>query len=352
MLSNVNALMELSFKSVLDALPCYIVIVDPNFNVLYANQRLINDFGDAGDKTCHVLFKDLPEPCTDCLVAQTIQDKQIHVGEGSLNLQRGGQTDIIICTSPLLDILGNVFAVIKIAFSVDQIKEVQQELIFLGQSMALLSHDIKNILEGLQGGAYVVDEGIKDNDMALAGKGWQVVKKNIFDISRITQNILFSTKKRAPENKAFSILSVVKDIVVQYQAKAETMDIQLQYEVNSALPPVKMDQISIIRMLGNLVWNAIEACDKDQKKVSHLVHIRSDFYDKNHFMFEVEDNGKGMDEDTMENVFNEFFTTKGNSGTGLGLVVVDRIIKQHDGKIDILTKLGVGSLFRVIFRLS
>ena len=46
------------------------------------------------------------------------------------------------------------------------------------------------------------------------------------------------------------------------------------------------------------------------------------------------------------------FTTKGNTGTGLGLVVVDRIIKQHDGKIDILTKLGVGSLFRVIFRLT
>jgi len=68
-------------------------------------------------------------------------------------------------------------------------------------------------------------------------------------------------------------------------------------------------------------------------------------------MFEVEDDGNGIDDNTRENLFKEFFTTKGNAGTGLGLVVVDRIVKQHNGKIDILTKKGTGSLFRIIFRL-
>jgi signal transduction histidine kinase len=68
-------------------------------------------------------------------------------------------------------------------------------------------------------------------------------------------------------------------------------------------------------------------------------------------MFEIEDNAEGMDEMTQENLFKEFYSTKGDKGTGLGLLLVDRIVRNHNGKIEILTKAGTGSLFRTIFRL-
>ena len=67
-------------------------------------------------------------------------------------------------------------------------------------------------------------------------------------------------------------------------------------------------------------------------------------------MFEVEDNAGGMDKSTEENLFEEFFSNKGDSGTGLGLMVVDRIVKNHKGKIEVLTKPEIGSLFRTIFK--
>ena len=104
-------------------------------------------------------------------------------------------------------------------------------------------------------------------------------------------------------------------------------------------------------MLSNLIWNALEACDKDQQKASRSIIVRADFYDKNHYMFEVEDNADGMDESTQENLFKEFFSTKGDTGTGLGLLVVDRIVRNHKGKIEVLSKSGVGSLFRTIFQI-
>ena len=69
-------------------------------------------------------------------------------------------------------------------------------------------------------------------------------------------------------------------------------------------------------------------------------------------MFEVEDNANGMDKNTRENLFKEFFSSKGDTGTGLGLMVVERIVNNHKGKIEILTKPDQGSLFRVIFRLD
>jgi signal transduction histidine kinase len=67
-------------------------------------------------------------------------------------------------------------------------------------------------------------------------------------------------------------------------------------------------------------------------------------------MFEVEDNAGGMDKSTEENLFREFFSSKGDTGTGLGLMVVDRIVKNHKGKIEVLTKPRIGSLFRAIFK--
>jgi signal transduction histidine kinase len=76
-----------------------------------------------------------------------------------------------------------------------------------------------------------------------------------------------------------------------------------------------------------------------------------DFYDNFHYIFEVEDNAQGMDKETEKHIFQEFFSSKGDSGTGLGLMVVDRIVKNHNGKIEVLTKKEKGSLFRVIFRL-
>jgi nitrogen-specific signal transduction histidine kinase len=70
-----------------------------------------------------------------------------------------------------------VEAVIEMSTNITEVKKGQKELKTLGQSIALLSHGIKNILEGLEGVAYAVDEGLRDNDMHLARKGWNTVKK-------------------------------------------------------------------------------------------------------------------------------------------------------------------------------
>jgi signal transduction histidine kinase len=205
------------------------------------------------------------------------------------------------------------------------------------------------MLEGLEGGAYVVDEGIKDNDWALANKGWHIVKKNITEISRVTQNILYSSKKRTPQFQKAKPSEVARRTVALYQEKASAMAVQLISQLNPTLPQTTMDASSITRMLSNLIWNALEACEKDQRKASNSVFIRADYYNKNHWMFEVEDNADGMDKETEANLFEEFFSTKGDKGTGLGLMVVDRIVRNHKGKIEMLTRPGIGSLFRTIF---
>ncbi|MCD6298567.1 MAG: PAS domain-containing protein, partial [Deltaproteobacteria bacterium] len=283
----------LGFRSIIDLLPAYLSIQDHSMHILFANQTFKYDFGEGIGKLCHEVYKGSPEKCKDCPVQKTFNDKKVHISEETVQLSTGEMADMIVYSSPLEDTSGNVVAVIEMSTNITKIKEMQKELKNLGQSIAILSHDIKNILEGLQGGAYVVDEGIKDGDM----------------------------------------------------------DISLKYETNQALPFVKLDPLSIRRMLENFIWNALEACKKDKAKHFHTVVVRADFHDRFHLKFEVEDDGVGMDEKTRANIFDEFYSTKGSDGTGLGLLVADRVIKEHRGKVDILTAQGKGSTFRVIFKL-
>ena len=340
---------DLTFKSVLDALPCYLTIQDANLNILFVNQTFKNDFGDGVGQHCYQVFQGTEHKCRKCPVQNTFTDKKVHIAEETILLRDGSVNQMIVYSAPLFNLTGNVSAVIKLLTNVNMIKDVHKELVTLGQSFAVLTHDLKNMLEGLEGGAYVVDEGIKDRDWKLAGKGWHIVKKNITEISRVTQNILYSSKKRTPQFHKAKPSEVARHTVQLYQEKAAAMAIQLISLLNPTLPQTTMDASSITRMLSNLIWNALEACEKDQRNASHAVFIRADYYDKNHWMFEVEDNADGMDENTEENLFEEFFSTKGDKGTGLGLMVVDRIVRNHKGKIEILTRPGIGSLFRTIF---
>lgn len=342
---------DLTFKSVLDALPCYLTIQDANLNILFVNQTFMNDFGNGIGKSCYHVFHGSEHKCSECPVQKTFADKQVHVAEETILLKDGKLNQMIVYSAPLFDIFGNVSAVIKLLTNVNMIKEVQKELVTIGQSFALLTHDIKNVLEGLEGGAYVVDEGLKDRDWELTARGWQIVGKNVAEISRVTQNVLFSAKNRTPELQKVKPGDVARRAVELFHEKAGTLEIQLNTQLNPSLPHTTLDTQSIVRMLSNLIWNALEACDKDGLKPSHSVIVRADYYDKMHFMFEIEDNAEGMDATTQENLFKEFYSTKGDKGTGLGLLVVDRIVRNHQGKIEILTKPGTGSLFRTIFKI-
>jgi signal transduction histidine kinase len=228
----------------------------------------------------------------------------------------------------------------------------RKELITLGQSIALLSHGIKNILEGLQGGAYVVDQGFKDGDLELAQKGWGIVNKNIFDITDVVQNILYSSKNRPLKYESVRPGEIMEDSVQLFREKAAAMNIQLEQQINPGVPEVRLDAASIRRMLHNLLWNALEACHQDRAKNKHTVIAKSDHFDENHFLFEVTDNGIGMDNSTRRSILEEFFSTKGSGGTGLGLAVVEKVVNKHGGRIEVNSAPETGTTFRIILKLN
>lgn len=351
-LSSEDRLQDLTFKSIIDALPCYLMIQNRDFHILFANHGFLKDFGsDVRGKTCYAVLKGVQHECSECPVKETFTDKGFHVSEETIYLNDGRIMEMLAFSAPLFDVVGDVMASIKLLADVESIKSMHRELVALGQSIAFLSHDIKNILENLHGGVYVVDEAIQEKNWTLSLQGWDVVKRNISEITRISQNILFSAKDRQPVLQDVSPEDLARQAGQLFADKAQSQGVQLLLQINPDIPNQKMDPASISRMLGNLIWNALQACQKDRGKTLHQVFVRLDLYDDSHFMFEIEDNAGGMDRQTHDNLFKEFFSTKGHAGTGLGLMLVKRIVRNHHGKIEVLTKPGRGSLFRIIFRL-
>lgn len=341
-------LSELGYKAILDLLPCYLSIQDPSFHIVQTNQTFRNDFGEGIGRKCYEVYKKSPTRCPSCPVRQTFEDKKVHMSEETARLDSGEMIQMIVYSSPILDAMGNVVAAMELSTDIGRVKEIQEELALLGQSVAVLSHDIKNILEGLQGGAYVVDEAVKDQDQDLMKKGWAVVKKNIYEITWLVQNILYFSKKRKPSYEAIALEGALMETVGAFYEKAESTDCRLRAQVNPVLPMVLMDPGAIRRMVNNLVSNAMAACARDKGNSPHNIVLRADYFDQSHFMLEVEDDGVGMDEATCERLFNRFFSTKGVDGTGLGLIVVHEIVEEHGGKIEVLSAPGKGSLFRII----
>ena len=342
----------LNANQLIDLLPSSISIQDSELRILFYNQNFKKNFGDAIGKLCYRVYKGRDNVCSFCPVAESFQDRRIHIREETVTLLNGNRCQMLVQTSPIVDSRGDVAAVIDMVTDITQVKTDQKELAGLGQSMAVLSHSIKNILEGLQGGAYVVDEGIKDADLGLVKKGWNIVNKNILDVSDFVKNILYSSKHRRPKFEMVSPGQLAGDSVALFREKGVGLNIRLRKQVNPYLPEVSVDITGVRRVLNNLIWNAMEACMNDKQKKRHFVSVKADFYDDDHFMFEIADNGIGMDESTRQKIFNEFFSTKGSGGTGLGLSVVEKIVNMHGGKIEVSSAQGKGTKFRVILRLK
>ena len=347
-----NAIPGLNLNNLVDHLPCYVSIQDRDLQILYVNENFKKDFGDGVGKKCHTIYKSSTDICPNCPVLKTFEDRLSHIAEETVQLANGKICQILIQTSPIFNDNGDVTAVIEMATNITQVKIDQKELVTLGQSIALLSHGLKNILEGLQGGVYVVDEAFKDEDMALARKGWQIVSKNIYGVADFVKNILYSSKNRPLKYDLVSPGQLVKDSLTLFKERAAGMQIQLRHQINPRIPNVQLDVASISRMLDNLIWNALEACLNDKQNKNHFVSVKTDFFDDDHFMFEITDNGTGIDEKTQRNIFEEFFSTKGSAGTGLGLAVVEKIVNKHGGRIEVTSTPGKGTKFKVILRIQ
>lgn len=222
-----------------------------------------------------------------------------------------------------------------------------ERLAAIGQTIATLSHHIKNILQGIRGGSYLIEEGLKGSEFGLVAKGWSIVDKNQEKISNLVMDMLSFSKEREPEMVPADIRSVVEDVVELMQSRAADAHVELAYQPTAALPLFTFDPDAMHRAVLNVVTNAIDACENAEQG---RVTIRASYAaDEQRVYVDVEDNGEGIEPDDLKKIFSVFQSRKGSRGTGLGLPVSQKILHEHEGDILVQSELGKGSLFRLYF---
>jgi len=335
-----------------DLVPSAISIQDRNYRVRRVNAAFRRTFGDRVGDHCFAVYKGRSMVCLDCPMARTFSDGGIHSTEEVVQTASGEVLHVTVQTSPVLGSDGTVAGGMEVLTDLSPSSSARQELILLGQAMAGMAHYIKNLLTGLEGGVFVVEEALREGDQNLLDEGWEMVRRNVKRVMRLSRDQLYCSRDRLPKMQLADINTVVCEAAELYRARAERDGIELFVELDGRIGEGWIDPEGFNNLLTNLLSNALDACRFDTGKSHHWVGVKTFLESGGQLHLEVSDNGQGIPEKLCGAVFSEMFTTKGGGGTGLGLLVVYRVVCAHNGRITVLSGDGVGAVFTVILPLA
>ena len=224
--------------------------------------------------------------------------------------------------------------------------ELQSHLSSLGLMIGSISHGIKGLLTGLDGGMYLLDSGFAKENQDRIKEGWEIVQLMVEKIRKLIQDILFYAKERDLKWERIDALRFADELAMVVESKLKGLDIEFVKDFDARIGKFEVDAGYVHSALINILENAVDACTREKAKKSHKV-IFGVRQDRKNIIFDVSDNGIGMDRETREKIFTPFFSSKREKGTGLGLFISNKIIEQHGGLIDVKSTVGEGTLFSI-----
>ena len=225
-----------------------------------------------------------------------------------------------------------------------------ERLAAVGQTIATLSHHIKNILQGIRGGSYLIEMGLGQHDEEVVRKGWKMVERNQNKISSLVMDMLTFSKEREPEPVPSDLNTVTAEVMELMQSRAQELNVHLEYHPIANMPMATFDPEALHRAILNVLTNAIDACI--EREGGRVIVTTDHASEDGMFRVTVEDNGGGIPPEDIDRIFTPFVSNKGSRGTGLGLPVSQKILKEHGGQIRVESTPDVGSRFTLEFPAS
>ena len=223
-----------------------------------------------------------------------------------------------------------------------------ERLAAVGETVAGLSHTIKNITGGLDGGMFVLGKGIELEDAAYLKQGWELVRGNVDRIKTLSLDLLNFAKTDRLEYRQVDPEQPAREVFDLMRSRARDHGMELILDVAAGLATTQMDPVGIHQCLLNLVTNAIDACvDTEPGDGAQRITLSVRPLADGGISYQVADTCCGMDERTKARLFQRFFSTKGERGTGIGLMLTRTIVHRHNGTIDVTSQPGRGACFTI-----
>jgi PAS domain S-box-containing protein len=329
-----------------EEVPCFISIQDKDLKIIEANRMHREAFGTSFGSMCYKVYKHRNTKCEPCIIQQAFKDGKIHTQEEVVTSQDNRRMNVMVYAAPIKDGNGTVEHVIEMSTDITEIRQLQDKLTSVGLLIGSISHGIKGLLNGLDGGIYLVNTGLKKDDRKRIDQGWEIASRNIRRIRSMVMDILYYAKDREPQWEDIPIKDLMEEVCENFGDRAKRNNIDYICEIDPEAEKLEADRNALRSLLINLLDNSLDACRIDTKKKIHTVTLKVG-QNPEQIIFNVSDNGIGMDQETREKAFSMFFSSKGAGGTGLGLFIANKIAEAHGGSINIDSEEGKGSEFTV-----
>ncbi len=334
------------YRTLFESVPCFVSMQDRDLNIIEANRMHREAFGSGLGQKCYEVYKHRIEECTPCVVRETFQDGEVHLHEEVVTDRQGNRMNVMVYTGPIYNEAGEIDSVIEVSADITQIRQLQSQLTSIGMLISTISHGIKGLITGLDGGAYLVNSGLKKDNRERVLRGWDMVQRNMGRIRSMVFDLLYYAKERDLEVERVDAVAIAEDVAKVFETRSATLNVDFQTGFHGETGMFEVDPKAIHAMLTNLLENAFDACRTDRDKEEHEIGFNT-YRENDSVIFRISDNGIGMDRETKEKVFSLFFSSKGTEGTGLGLFIANKIAMKHGGKIDIDSSPGRGTCFWV-----
>ena len=328
-------------RTLLNSLPLVIFLIDSDFKVTALNNMYKQIFGDHTGHHCYQIDRDYDSPCEGCPAFRAFHDHSIVKVEIDYFDKEGHEKSTLVWASPVSD---DSKEVMVICADVSMVKGINDNLSSLGLMIGSVSHGIKGMLTGLDGGVYVLDSALKKHDEQQAEKGLDMARTVTARMKNMVLDILFHSKNRNLNKEGINARSFMNDIVKIMDLTTKADGILLYQHLNADDFMFMADASVLTPALINVLENAIEACSADNNKNKPEIHF-SMAYDVDHVKIEISDNGVGIDQAEIGTIFRLFQSGKGLKGTGLGLFITEKAVRQHGGTIRVESNKGVGTKF-------
>lgn len=344
-------------RALFDSIPMSMYIVDKKFHLIAVNMNRANRINAAPSelvgRRCYEALYHNTDICSDCKVIDSL-----YGGKNTTRSKRQWQEDDQpleweINTFPIYDDANLVTQAIVLEQDVTEKRRLEaslaqsEKLAAVGQLAAGLAHEINNPLTAIIANTQLLQRELQaDADImemidliARAGQRAAQVVRNLLDMARKEEYIFEPVDLDQTLQKAFSLIH--HEIV--------SRSIKLLYEPADELPKILASKDHLQGVWVNLLTNAIDSFEgSDHREIRVATTLQN-----NEVRVIFMDNGKGIPSEKLNRIFEPFYTTKApGRGTGLGLSLCHRIIKQHGGNIHVDSEVGVGTIFTVVLPIN
>jgi signal transduction histidine kinase len=222
-----------------------------------------------------------------------------------------------------------------------------ERLSALGLLAAEIAHEIRNPLTVMQMLFHALVESVQMDPTSQ--RDAELISEKMRHMNRILDQVLSFARSSEPTKEQVHAGPLIDDVFLLTRHKLQRQGIDIRSSVAGDLPPFRADRPQVEQVLLNLILNAAEAMPKGGSL--RLSAGRELLDGAPHIVISVRDNGAGMSPEQMDKLFAPFLTYK-ESGTGIGLAIVKKIMENHQSKLEVESKLGQGTRFKLFFPIA